>query len=906
MKTRALSLSLLVLWLALALGCAGLSSLKGEPAAAQATAADAAAYPQPAPAPGAKVAGAPETWKRSQLVPNTSKLMVGDKESLPLSAMHVRATVEGFRARVVIDFHFANDTDRQLEGTFKMRLPDSASPYFFAFGETAVRASDTVPVVAQQKAQNMGHQPQQIMAARKQSWSGPKEARMVPREKAAMAYGNTVRRQIDPAIMDWAGAGVFNARVFPLAPNKQHRIVVGYDMDLTPVGGDFELAMDLPQDVPNLVVDVDVAQPKGGTVAVSPKVTGDSDDGRAFYRFANMAQEKTIKVRVTPPSRKALAISGHDAKTGPFFAANLAPKLPAASAGAGSDKAVLLLDTSLSSNPDAFNVWRSLTSALLENNRTHIKQFAVLFFNVEARWWRSRWTQNTAAEVSALLKDADELVLEGATDLGAALHRAANPSWDPGGRFPLFLLSDGAATWGESEHHTMARLLNGRRLFAYQTGLTGTDKQALDVLTRESGGAQFTVVGESEIAKASTAHNSLPWTLEAVDVSGASDVLVAGRPTSVFPGQRLTIAGRGAVDGGAQVTLSLSQGTTTKKVRMPLANALSTPLAVRAYGQIAVTQLEELGTPRASEATAYAMHFRVTGKTCSLLMLESEADYRSHGIEPEQTEQLVKSKLASELVEKAAGQMVLGDPKSMLESWIGKLETMDGVKLTNDAAFRKALRDMPASVFAVPSQPLKVSQPTKKATSKSYLSRLAKRKIDYDAVVAESERRRGKHGNADALKVLSTLVEHNPGDSVLARDVAIAADRLGHPNQAYHLLRRVADLDQQRVLVATAGAPGRPEVHQRHLAVQLRCLEARLWIGQARQVEGWHGLADQGRRHMARIAAGQQGLREQADQRDEDDDGAEADHAGCAALLVARSSASAPSAASARRFARMR
>ena len=74
-----------------------------------------------------------------------------------------------------------------------------------------------------------------MMAERTSSWRAPKEARMVPREKAAFAYTETVRQRVDPAIMEWAGAGVFSARVFPLAAHKIHRIVVGYDVDLTKV-----------------------------------------------------------------------------------------------------------------------------------------------------------------------------------------------------------------------------------------------------------------------------------------------------------------------------------------------------------------------------------------------------------------------------------------------------------------------------------------------------------------------------------------------------------------------------------------------------------------------------------------------------------------------------------------------
>ena len=47
--------------------------------------------------------------------------------------------------------------------------------------------------------------------------------------------------------------------------------------------------------------------------------------------------------------------------------------------------------------------------------------------------------------------------------------------------------------------------------------------------------------------------------------------------------------------------------------------------------------------------------------------------------------------------------------------------------------------------------------------------------------------------NEYALKALSSLVEYRPGDLVLARDVGFSALDWGLGEQAYHLLRRVAE-----------------------------------------------------------------------------------------------------------------
>jgi hypothetical protein len=89
---------------------------------------------------------------------------------------------------------------------------------------------------------------------------------------------------------------------------------------------------------------------------------------------------------------------------------------------------------------------------------------------------------------------------------------------------------------------------------------------------------------------------------------------------------------------------------------------------------------------------------------------------------------------------------------------------------------------------------------------------LVSKKLDYDKIVVEAQRRLSKweHGDtmrnsrgemfsgdkllyrpADALKALSSLVENSPGDGVLARDVAYSAMEWGLGSQAYYLLRRV-------------------------------------------------------------------------------------------------------------------
>lgn len=775
-------------------------------------------------APGGGKDAKAETWKRSTILANTSRLMVGDEESLPLQGMHVRTRIDGFRARVLIDFYFYNPDDRQYEGTFDLRLPSGASPWFLAFGQSAWEAPTKTPEYDEQTlVKEQGFEPEAIMRAREASWIEPKEARMVPKEKAAFAYGATVRQRVDPALMEWAGAGVFNARIFPIAPHKLHRVVVGYDMDLTAVGNDLELQLPIPTGLPSSTVDLNVAVPKGTTLEVTPKAEIDPEGSRRYLRLTDVSGQ-VITVRLG--KAKGIALTGNDLAAGPIFAARVEPTLPPARKAQGARRAVLLVDTSLSSNPDRFNVWLLLLRRLLEDNRGTLDQFAVVFFDVDTAWFREEFVANTPENVEALLEHAGQLTLEGATDMGAALREASHPSWlVMGGElepYDVFLLSDGAATWGEADAYAISESLRGGfagSVFAYTTGMAGGDDSMLRHVTRETGGAVFSVVGESEVAAAAKAHTTRPWRLQGVTLEGATDLLVAGRPRVVFEGQRLLVTGRGAPKPGSKLVLELAQGAVTKQVQVELPTVLESDLALRAYGELAVEQLEEFLDATEPQANAYARHFRVTGKSTSLLMLDTKEDYERFGIEPVADGKTVVEHPAAALVAKALDLLAerLGDPKAMFEGQLQKLATIPGATVELSAELRALLAALPRESYEVPATPLRTKSHTREGIPKVVLEQLAAQAPEYDTLTTEAERRYREHGPADALEALSSLVEAQPGDGVLARDIGFSAMDWGLHDQAYRLFARVAkarpyEPQTYRAMALTLATMERPDL----------------------------------------------------------------------------------------------
>jgi hypothetical protein len=445
-------------------------------------------------------------------------------------------------------------------------------------------------------------------------------------------------------------------------------------------------------------------------------------------------------------------------------------------------------------------VFLKLMRGVLDKNRGSLKRFAVMFFSVDTQWYQPHFIDNTPANVDALLVYANMLALEGATDLGAALAEAAHPAFaQDSDRYDVFLLSDGAATWGEANVNAIARAFgNGHAgsLFAYQTGMAGTDLATLSQLARETGGAVFSVTGEADIDKAVVAHRARPWRIVSMKLADASDLMLAGRPYTLFPGQTLLLVGRGTPATGSALEIEVERDGHREVVKAPLGAAIDSDLAPRAYGQVATSQLEELEAATEATAKAYATHFRITGRTCSLLMLETEADYARFDIKPEHDTEVVSQTPAAVLFAKTIAQVyeTLGDPKAAFLAMLDKLEHTPGVTMAIPDAYRKAIAAMPASAFVVPSAPLATNLRFTKLLPQSLATALAKHELDYDTISADAKARQHIAGAGDALKALSSLVEENPGDAVLARDVAFSAMDLELRPQAVHLLSRVAEL----------------------------------------------------------------------------------------------------------------
>lgn len=752
------------------------------------------------------------TWKRSGMPDNSLRLQVGDDDYIPAEAIQMAVQVDGFRVRVLMDCFFFNNKKDGVEGTFKLKLPNGATPYYFAFGETKYidevdederrLLKGKIPYIKYDyKDFDLEYK---YIDEHSREWENVKKARIVSKQKAAKAYEDIVSANIDPALMEWGGSDMFSCRVFPLVMNTLHRVVIGYDLDMTEALDFREYIMALPKTDKELVVDMCIYKSPNLPLIIQPALQPVSElEGRVFYSLVNPKEKEiNISYNTVKPIMLTQKNDGEDFDDS-YFASNYRVSLPESPEKDLPGDAVFVLDVSLSSNPDKFNVWLKLMQEILEQNKDIIKRFAVLTFNVETRWYAKYYQKNNYYNVSKMFEYANTLALEGATDIGTALKEASNPSWlKKNSPKHIFLMSDADCNWGETNKHTYKYLINkDDRVHTYRTGLSGTNIGVLDYLSRTTGGYSFTVTGEEEAELTAKSFRYKPWNVEKIEVEGVDDFLISGNPTQLYNGQKLLFTGRGVPTG--KITIEVNNGI-EKNVLMFDVDAvenISSVLTSRVYGQIAMSYLDNYGYKAEESAINYSTYYCVPGQYTSFLMLENSYDYDEYGaIDYYDARDFVDDYEIHDLVDALDGQeetVSLGNPKADFLAW---LETLQGeksiVRFDPSDEFQEYIKGLPDEVFKIGLPALNCRLYMTEQQTSDEQDAIGSEDVRFDRLYSLARKRRSSFGKEDGLKLLSSVIEKNASDVQTVRDVAMIATDWGLGGQAYYMMRRIIEWRQ--------------------------------------------------------------------------------------------------------------
>jgi tetratricopeptide (TPR) repeat protein len=765
----------------------------------------------PAGKPGQK---SPQVWKRDHQRPTFARVYVGNGNSLELISLQVTTTIEGPRARTVVDHIFRNPHDRRLEGTFEYPLPSGASPSFFAMflGQTR----DTVPP----RFARRGEQPalpadalalltpaELVKHVDTADWGTLQQARVVSKERALETYEDIVRGQIDPALLEYAGGNTFSGRVFPIPAKGYNRVIIAYE-ELLPVSQARALyRFPLPDcKLTELQYTLNASAEECKEPTFKPDDTKKAEAGSrlAYHRtWKDNGPGGDVVFAYTPPRPHIQVISGRQVEGGAVHVyARVRPELKVKADRPFASHAVFLLDTSLSEHPDRFALNMKLMKKILEGDSA-VRQFNILAFNVGTAWIEPKgWLQNTPSGREQALGRLDGVVLEGATDLSAALERLAQPGFDVPANLPvnIFLLSDGQITWGEPEVGPLVSRFEQRcgfstRFHCYHTGLTADNLELFEALTRKGGGV-FNCFTEADLPAAALAHRHECLQVERVRLVGgpaAGEILVAGRKAAVYPGGELIVAAKLAGTGKTQLVI---EGTFLgeKYSEEYAVDATGVgELAPRGWAEIAVASLLALNDPRLdSLITAYCQQFGVGSRVASFLVLENEADYKRLNLEAERGKTVPCGDVGRFLDEMWKGLGKALPPKEAFERFLARIEPR--VKLLSGeqgAHVKKLLSLLNDKDFEIVAEAIRGALLRRSDVPADYLKAMEADRRNVETYLVEARRRADAQDADGAVRTLSSVIEEYPARADALRLVGYRLLDLKQPAQAVRLFQQV-------------------------------------------------------------------------------------------------------------------
>lgn len=318
-------------------------------------------------------------------------------------------------------------------------------------------------------------------------------------DRARAIYEEIVRRQRDPALVEWMGQGLLRARIFPIAPGEEKTIVVRFRAIAEREGDalriDYRPPMRAGEDAVRSTFEL--RYPARGEFGRAFSPTHDLQvDERGSLRAVRADAVRGV-VGVFVPVRTGSTASVHvltHAVEGESGFAMLTIVPPPATRGTTPRDVTFVLDVSGSMRGTKLEQAKAAGRALLASLNAS-DRFRVIAFSTDVRDFREGWSTATQANVRSARQYLHELTAEGSTNISGALEEAlrVSPATD---RLPLVLfLTDGAPTVGERRPDRItelaARLRGRQRLFTFGVG-TDVNASLLEQLALSGRGtAQF-------------------------------------------------------------------------------------------------------------------------------------------------------------------------------------------------------------------------------------------------------------------------------------------------------------------------------------------------------------------------------------------------------------------------------
>ena len=425
------------------------------------------------------------------------------------------------------------------------------------------------------------------------------EARLLPAAEARQLYESIVRKNQDPALLEWIGTGLFKTSVFPVPPGGKRTVTLRYSQVCRKSNGltDFVFPLSTAKytsqavESVNIRVAIESAAPIKNVYSPShPVVIERPSEKRAVVSLALKNQIPTSDFRLfydvgTGQLGASLLSYRPNSSEDGYFLLLASPQIEAEATDVANKNVIFVVDRSGSMSGEKIKQAKGALKFVLHNLREG-DAFNIIAYDSEVEAYRPELQRINSESRASALGFVEGLYAGGSTNIDEALRRAMAMLVDSDRPNYVIFLTDGLPTAGQTNE---SKIVEGTesvnrvraRLFAFGVGYD-VNSRLLDKLVRTNFG-QSEYVRPNEDIEAAVANlyrrigaPVLTDVAIRVDVEGAR--VEQGPPISrvypketldVFAGEQLVLVGRYKVGGAAKIVIAGNLAGTEKQFDFP-------------------------------------------------------------------------------------------------------------------------------------------------------------------------------------------------------------------------------------------------------------------------------------------------------------------------------------------------
>ena len=411
--------------------------------------------------------------------------------------------------------------------------------------------------------------------------------KLLPKDEARRIYEETVRRQRDPALLEYIGQGLYQTSVFPIPARATRKVEIRYTQLLVKDSGLIDLNLPLGTNkfsnrpIDKLDVTVRIESTDGIKTIHSPSHRLDierPDSNRAVCKLSLTNVYAPDDLRLMYGTQNGLlgmnvvSYRPNQAEDG-YFLLLASPDVKSAMENKVDKTIVVVVDKS-----------GSMSGAKMEQAREALKfivrqlrpgdTFNIVAYDSAVEMFKPELQRADETTLKAAVGYADGLFAGGGTNIDGAMQAALKILADKSRPNYVLFLTDGLPTVGETNEMNIAKNASsangiGARVFTFGLGYD-VNSRLLDRLSRDMRGQSVYVKPNENIeTQVALLYNkigsplltdlSLTWEFDQAAPAGSAPSISRFYPkqlTDLFQGEQIVMVGRYKTTGTAKVTLA--------------------------------------------------------------------------------------------------------------------------------------------------------------------------------------------------------------------------------------------------------------------------------------------------------------------------------------------------------------